>query len=184
MNTPKGEVYLIPKKWNCSKCGIRKDMWRRRSKASSVYFVICRKCHLESYSKWVKIPKNKKLREEYDKKIKYYLKNRRKVWGRNLHKKYNLSVGQFDSLKEFQNFRCANPYCLTTIPGTRKGIVIEWAVDHDHDTGEVRGLLCLKCNAALGSLNDDIQKVKGLIAYLNDPPAPKIFIGGKNVAIR
>jgi hypothetical protein len=38
-------------------------------------------------------------------------------------------------------------------------------VDHDHVTGQVRGLLCANCNAALGLLRDEPQRIEALLAY-------------------
>lgn len=40
------------------------------------------------------------------------------------------------------------------------------AVDHDHETGEIRGLLCSRCNAALGFLNDDPALVEAALGYI------------------
>jgi hypothetical protein len=39
-------------------------------------------------------------------------------------------------------------------------------VDHDHKTGEVRGVLCFNCNQALGNVRDDPVVLQGLIDYL------------------
>lgn len=39
-------------------------------------------------------------------------------------------------------------------------------VDHDHETGKVRSLLCSKCNQALGLLNDSLHGINNLIDYL------------------
>jgi hypothetical protein len=39
-------------------------------------------------------------------------------------------------------------------------------VDHDHDSGYVRGLLCFSCNAALGHLQDDIQRIDAALIYV------------------
>lgn len=39
-------------------------------------------------------------------------------------------------------------------------------VDHDHRTGEIRGLLCRPCNIALGHVYDDPTRLAGLIEYL------------------
>lgn len=40
------------------------------------------------------------------------------------------------------------------------------ALDHCHETNRVRGLLCTRCNLALGLLDDDVQKMKSAITYL------------------
>lgn len=39
-------------------------------------------------------------------------------------------------------------------------------VDHDHKTGDVRALLCSRCNSLLGYADDSIELLKRAIAYL------------------
>lgn len=43
-------------------------------------------------------------------------------------------------------------------------------VDHDHATDLIRGILCSRCNQALGLLDDDPERFAAAIAYLTNPP--------------
>lgn len=42
----------------------------------------------------------------------------------------------------------------------------KWPVDHDHETGLVRGILCPNCNRALGLVRDDVEVLQQMIEYL------------------
>jgi len=53
----------------------------------------------------------------------------------------------------------------------RGGKLLRMAVDHDHITGEVRGLLCKRCNRALGILEDSIELLQRAIQYLQKAAA-------------
>jgi hypothetical protein len=46
---------------------------------------------------------------------------------------------------------------------------ISFHVDHDHETGEIRGLLCVRCNNALGDFDDDIDRMKQALRYVDRP---------------
>jgi protein-arginine kinase activator protein McsA len=43
-------------------------------------------------------------------------------------------------------------------------------IDHDHKTGQVRGILCTGCNTAIGKLGDSISGLKRAVNYLKKPP--------------
>lgn len=61
------------------------------------------------------------------------------------------------------------------VVGRRGRHAKDLAIDHDHRTGEVRGLLCNKCNHALGNAGDDPELLRRLATYLENPPARKRF---------
>ena len=49
-------------------------------------------------------------------------------------------------------------------------------VDHDHETGEVRGILCFNCNQALGNVRDNPDVLRGLARYLDLHNSPALRI--------
>lgn len=85
---------------------------------------------------------------------------------------YGLSWDQYLTLYEAQDGRCG--VCGTAYAlAAEKGLV----VDHDHKTLLVRGLLCPRCNAGLGSFDDSIEGLMRAVNYLavhasRDDPAP------------
>lgn len=70
-----------------------------------------------------------------------------------------MTEGDFDSMLESQGGACA--ICRTKEPGGRN-----WCVDHCHDSGKVRGILCLECNAGLGKFKDNPDFLRRAIEYL------------------
>lgn len=80
-----------------------------------------------------------------------------------LRKKYGLSLEEYQELFDRQGGRCAICREGPDGAGRKYGHL---NVDHDHDTGLVRGLLCSRCNTALGLLRDDLEIVYAAEAYL------------------
>jgi hypothetical protein len=79
---------------------------------------------------------------------------------------YGLTDGEYARLLAFQGGTCAFPTCRAR--GARKRL----AVDHDHDTGLPRGLLCVAHNyQLLGKFVNDLQDA---LDYLADPPAQRM----------
>ena len=89
-----------------------------------------------------------------------------KVSSRNaaLKHKYGISQEMYLYLLKLQDNKCA--ICLTSVPKTYGNTF--FAVDHDHETGKVRGLLCLECNSGIGKLKDNADILRSAIKYLEE----------------
>jgi hypothetical protein len=169
---------------NCNKCNVIKNF------DTNLYCSSCRKLvNLEIAKKWRENNKEKiKANQiEINKKIKIQRKEFNQIFKeedleikktqfrkyraegkeylgarkRMLKQKYNLSIEEFDKMFETQNFKCA--ICSNTHSYGRRNTL---HVDHCHETGKVRGLLCNNCNAGMGLLQDNIENLKKAIEYL------------------
>jgi hypothetical protein len=78
--------------------------------------------------------------------------------GSHLRERYGITLEEYDEMSEAQGGVCAA--C-----GKTNGSKL-LAVDHDHKTSEVRGLLCNNCNTALGRVDDNIDTLMALVRYL------------------
>ncbi len=95
-----------------------------------------------------------------------YRKNRakRQAYGREYGQKvlrfarYGITEADFDRILEEQDGACA--ICRTLFEDKKP------CIDHDHETGEVRGLLCYSCNSGIGQLRDDPELLAKAIRYL------------------
>ena len=74
---------------------------------------------------------------------------------------YALTAETFDALLAGQGGVCA----ICSGEATGRG----WHVDHCHDSGTVRGILCHQCNVGLGHFKDDPVRLAAAIAYLEAP---------------
>jgi len=75
-------------------------------------------------------------------------------------KKMGLTESELSDLYDKQGNRCA--ICLITEEGHGK----YFAIDHDHTTGDIRGLLCMSCNTGLGNFKDNPDYLRMAIKYL------------------
>ncbi len=80
--------------------------------------------------------------------------------GKYLRESYGLKLSEYNDMLEAQNHKCA--ICGQDETRFQKKLVI----DHCHDTGKVRQLLCNTCNHGLGNFKDDISLLASAIQYL------------------
>lgn len=79
-------------------------------------------------------------------------------------RKFGLTYEQYEEMFRAQDGVCA--ICLKAETALASGKIRALAVDHDHATGVVRGLLCDRCNRAIGFLADDPLRAESLARYL------------------
>lgn len=84
-----------------------------------------------------------------------------------VQKTYGLGPGQYRQLLVAQGGKC---WICQRANGKTKRL----AVDHDHASGKVRGILCGPCNQLLGHVRDDPETLLRAARYLIDPPADQL----------
>lgn len=101
-----------------------------------------------------------KYRKEYYQKNKHIWKTKYYPREKRLAKEYNMTSEDYLKLLEDQNYQCA--ICKVEVDPEL------FQIDHCHTKGNVRGLLCKKCNLGLGLFGDSIDSLKNAIDYLLD----------------
>jgi hypothetical protein len=76
-----------------------------------------------------------------------------------LRRKFGMSLEDYDELVEKQGGVCA-------VCGYPPDEGKSFHIDHDHDSGRIRGLLCSRCNHAIGLLRDDPEVIESALTYL------------------
>lgn len=126
------------------------------------------------WEKWITV--NKEKRREYERQYREThrddIKERSRLWARksrianpqrerarSLKRLYDITLEDYTMMLAAQNGRCA--ICLRT-PDQEHHRVLH--VDHDHQTGKVRGLLCSRCNTGIGLLNGQFDHVADYLA--------------------
>ncbi len=136
----------------CPKCGKKKPRreFHKNTSTRDGRACYCKVCRLRSasskYKKWSR--DNPEEAREKSRKASY-------------KKDYGITIRDYNEMFLQQAGKCA--ICGTTKPTAKKS---HFAVDHDHTTGNVRGLLCHHCNAGIGYLKDDIKLLANAIQYL------------------
>ena len=111
---------------------------------------------LDNFDPYVVLDARKKKAKEYLKTT----KGKESLKKTHLKRYYNLSIEDYKEKLKEQNHKCA--ICGVDEADLSKAL----HVDHDHNTKEVRGLLCISCNVGLGHFKDDSNLLLEPINYL------------------
>ena len=131
----------------CCDCNTEKDISEFNKQPDRKYGVAgrCRECQSIYHKQWY--TKNKERMKERFRRNNYF-------------SRYNITIADYEKLLEKQNNCCAICYSKTGSANKRL------AVDHNHQTGIIRGLLCDECNTGLGKFKDNPSLLTNAIAYL------------------
>lgn len=148
-------------KKHCGRCKEIKviNEFYKSKQTKNGYSSWCKQCYKEYRTKWRN--NNRERVRELNRK---YGKGRKrdpiKIKNSFLKKKFGITVDYINNLTEKQNGICA--ICLKQPNGRWKSLNL----DHNHETGTLRGMLCISCNRVLGLVGDNIDTLQRAIVYL------------------
>lgn len=134
----------------CSKCGLTKHVehFHIRKASKDGYTARCGKC-INTKSLKTRIERPNQTREN------------------NLKNRFNMSIEEYNVIFLKQRGRCA--ICSKPESNSDSKGNVKWlSVDHNHNTGDIRGLLCSSCNTGIGLLGDSVDTMKKAIKYLKE----------------
>lgn len=116
--------------------------------------------HRERSRKWAAA--NPERKRSYQKNWYEANKDSARAYQRELHFKrtYGITIAERDEIFAHQGYKCAA--CGTGDPRSKKG----WVVDHCHESGKIRGVLCHGCNSSLGYAYEDPARLRALADYI------------------
>ncbi len=137
----------------CNKCDITKpsDEFYRDTGLADGLGTICKDCKNEASAKWKAVNRdtyNASMRE-------WRANNKDEAKDSDLNRCYGISLEVYKGMLETQNHVCA--LCSKAAQGKRP-----LCVDHCHDTGKVRGLLCYGCNRLMALVDNPVLLEKAL----------------------
>jgi len=144
----------------CSKCKIEKLLceFNKSNTIKQGVRAECRKCQHLEYQKTKQKYRNRKKQ--------YYQKHKNETKNSDLLLNYGITITEYNKLWKNQNGLCA--ICKQPeVEQQKECSKRRLSVDHNHATKEIRGLLCGKCNKAVGLFQENIEFLKSAILYLN-----------------
>ena len=137
----------------CTNCNTEKPKSEFKNRGGNQKHLLkswCKTCHYKHHKSWV--DSNPEKVRTYRAKDKWTLKKRTA--------RHGISEEDFWSMYENQDGSCV--ICDKAIQAE------DSAIDHNHQTGEVRGILCKSCNRGLGLLGDSVENLKRAVEYLKE----------------
>ena len=149
----------------CNKClkELSLDSFWKNKASKDGHAWTCKECAKARHKEWRHTDVGREKSKKYQKNWEAANPEKAAEYNRRakLKKKYGISLEEYDILEEKQQGRCA---ICREAPSDPRGYRLH--VDHCHNTGEIRGLLCSNCNAGIGRFQDSIERLENAIKYL------------------
>lgn len=142
----------------CCRCRVEKsslDFYRHRKDPDRLHH-ICKRCSIEQSKSVYRKRKDIILDRNKVQRQRDPSRKRHQRW----KFKFGLSPDDYNKMLREQNYCCAA--CGYRPTSTDRVL----GVDHDHETGQIRALLCNGCNLALGHLKEDAERCLRLATYI------------------
>lgn len=141
----------------CNICGlhpVRVKVGREDNKCRSCYNAYMRDWNIRHRDKIGASNRNYKVEHRTE-----YLNSRYKTL-------FGITLAEYEQLSVKQEHKCAICGEPEVAVHRATNVTNKLSVDHDHATGVVRGLLCNRCNTAIGSFRDSIELLRKAMVYL------------------
>lgn len=106
-------------------------------------------------------PRHREYDKEYNRAWRRTPRGRRLSKDKSLRNNYGMTLEQYEQMLTSQDNSCAT--CKTKDPGGPHKI---FQVDHDHETGAIRGLLCYRCNHGISCFRESVEIIEAVVDYL------------------
>lgn len=113
----------------------------------------------EYYKEWSQTASGKDSKKQRNRNYYHSTHGRRNHCNSQLLYKYGIGIADKEEMYQKQNGKCA--LCPANLPGLYRS-----HVDHDHVTGKVRGLLCMRCNIFIAYLEERKNRLNTVFDYL------------------
>lgn len=148
----------------CTKCKKKKSLsefykHKTQKDGLSSQCIICIRKYQSGYCKRRSSQDSNYYKEKYQKqKIKQSKRSKEAQFNGHLKRRYGITLEDYDKMFEQQKGLCV----LCGLPEIGRRL----AVDHNHQTGKIRGLLCHQCNCCIGFIENKNLSVKKIQKYL------------------
>lgn len=142
----------------CAKCNKLKSLssFYKRNKEKNLLRNECKECASKRNKEYVAKHKHRLQIKNKE----WAIKNKNKIRDTKIKRKFGITLEEKNQMFKDQQNKCAICGTVENIRGR------DWDIDHCHETGKVRGILCSNCNRGLGLFGDSVKNLLKAAEYL------------------